>query len=93
MKTASGCPLGPQGIRVVCLRSGAIPETWPWPAESDPEGRAELEKLKTYMDEGTVRGRLPTLRELADAAVFAASDRASAMTGAIVNLTCGSILD
>jgi 3-oxoacyl-[acyl-carrier protein] reductase len=58
-----------------------------------PEGRAELEKFKTYMDEGTVRGRLPTLRELADAAVFAASDRATAMTGAIVNLTCGSIMD
>ncbi len=80
------------GARRRTLRFVA-PETLPWPAESDPEGRAELEKFKTYMDEGTVRGRLPTLRELADAAVFSASDRASAMTGAIVNLTCGSILD
>jgi enoyl-[acyl-carrier-protein] reductase (NADH) len=38
-------------------------------------------------------GRLPTLSEVADAAVFAASDPSSAMTGAIVNLTCGSIMD
>jgi enoyl-[acyl-carrier-protein] reductase (NADH) len=34
---------------------------------------------------------MPTLQEVADAAVFLASDRASAMTGTIVNLTRGSI--
>lgn len=45
------------------------------------------------MEQGTVLGRLPVLREVADAAVFAASDRASAMTGTIMNLTCGSIMD
>ncbi len=75
--------LGPQGIRIICLRSDAIPETWP---EDNPE-------FKTYMEQGTVLGRLPTLDEVANAAVFMASDRASAMTGTIVNLTCGSIMD
>jgi len=39
------------------------------------------------MEQGTVLGRLATLRKLADAA------GSSAMTGAIANLTCGSILD
>jgi len=34
---------------------------------------------------------MPTLQEVADAAVFLASDRASAMTGTIVNLTSSSI--
>jgi NAD(P)-dependent dehydrogenase (short-subunit alcohol dehydrogenase family) len=48
---------------------------------------------RTYMENGTVLGRLPTLDEVANAAVFMASDRASAMTGAIANLTCGSIMD
>jgi enoyl-[acyl-carrier-protein] reductase (NADH) len=38
-------------------------------------------------------GRLPRLVEVADYAVFVASDRAGAMTGAIANLTCGSMLD
>jgi hypothetical protein len=38
-------------------------------------------------------GRMPTLQEVADAAAFVASGRASAMTGTIVNLTCGSIMN
>jgi len=79
--------LGPFGVRVVCLRSDAIPETWPVdPAQGWPPS-------KEYMDQGTVLGRLPTLQQVADAAVFAGSDRAAAMTGTIVNLTCGSIMD
>ena len=75
--------LGPQGIRVVCLRSNAIPEAWP----------AEAHETLSYMEKGTVLGRLPTLSEVANAAVIMASDRASAMTGTIANLTCGSIMD
>jgi 3-oxoacyl-[acyl-carrier protein] reductase len=41
----------------------------------------------------TLLGRLPTLDEVASVVAFVASDRASAMTGAIVNLTCGSLVD
>lgn len=79
--------LGGKGIRVVCLRPDAIPQTWP----EQFEGQADSPKV--FMEKGTVLGRLPTLAEVAEAAVFAASDRASAMTGAIFNLTCGSVLD
>lgn len=81
--------LGPHGIRVICLRPDAIPETWPVTGEADNT----LTEVRTYMESGTVLGRLPTLDEVANAAVFVASDRASAMTGTIINLTCGSILD
>ena len=38
----------------------------------------------------TLLGRLPTLAQVADAAVFLASDRAGAITGAVVDLTCGN---
>ncbi|MCZ8517037.1 SDR family oxidoreductase [Paenibacillus filicis] len=79
--------LGPQGIRVVCLRPDAIPETW------TNEGEGSESDVKTYMENGTLLGHLPTLNEVANAAVFMASDRASAMTGTIANLTCGSIMD
>ena len=41
----------------------------------------------------TLLKRPPTPEEVANAAAFVASDRASAMTGAIVNLTCGSLID
>jgi 3-oxoacyl-[acyl-carrier protein] reductase len=81
--------LGPQGIRVVCLRPNAIPETWTVAREGD---RA-LDEVRSYMENGTMLGRLPTLAEVAHAAVFFASDRASAMTGTTANLSCGSIVD
>jgi 3-oxoacyl-[acyl-carrier protein] reductase len=41
----------------------------------------------------TFIGRLPRLREIGAAAVYAASDDAGAMTGAVLNLTCGAIVD
>jgi enoyl-[acyl-carrier-protein] reductase (NADH) len=37
--------------------------------------------------------RLMTLEEMANVAVFMASDKASGMTGSIVNLTMGSLDD
>jgi 3-oxoacyl-[acyl-carrier protein] reductase len=79
--------LGPKGIRVVCIRSDALPETWPDDFRDQPESPL------TYMTAGTVLRRMPKLQEVAEGAVFAASDRASAMSGAIMNLTCGSVLD
>ncbi|MET3729296.1 NAD(P)-dependent dehydrogenase (short-subunit alcohol dehydrogenase family) [Fictibacillus halophilus] len=75
--------LGTKGVRVVSLRSDAIPETW----------KPDFPEVRAYMEKGTALGRLPTLKEVADAAVFIASDRASAITGAIMNVTCGSIMD
>jgi len=75
--------LGTKGIRVVSLRSDAIPETW----------EPAFPEVRQYMEEGTALGRLPKLKEVADTAVFIASDRASAITGAIINVTCGSIMD
>ena len=79
--------LGPKGIRVVCMRSDALPETW----QHQFEGQAD--SPFTYMTAGTVLRRMPKIQEVAEAAAFAASDRASAMTGTIFNLTCGSVLD
>ncbi|MBH0161527.1 SDR family NAD(P)-dependent oxidoreductase [Fictibacillus sp. 26RED30] len=75
--------LGSKGIRVVAIRSDAIPETW----------KPDYNEIQAYMEEGTALGRLPKLKEVADAAVFIASDRASAITGAVMNVTCGSIMD
>jgi enoyl-[acyl-carrier-protein] reductase (NADH) len=42
---------------------------------------------------GTALGRLPRLEEVAGAAAFSGSDIAGAITGTIINLTCGSIMD
>ena len=81
--------LGPHGVRVVCLRSDAIPETWPVSPETEPM----FTEFRAYMTAGTILGRMPTLAELANGAAYAASDRATALSGAILNLTCGSVMD
>ncbi len=79
--------VGPHGVRVICLRPDALPETW-----GIPDGEPAPAAFQ-YMTDGTALGRMPTLQQVADAAAFVASDRAGAMTGTIVNLTCGSVMN
>ena len=93
--------LGPSGVRVVCLRPHAIPESIStshvrglfngFAERAGTSVEALMEEWSRTTD--TLLGRFPTLAEVADYAAFVASDRASAMTGAIANLTCGSLVD
>ena len=92
--------LGARGVRVVCLRPDALPETWPDGFEDGASGGEEgtagvddVRRVLAYMEGGSLLGRLPTLAEVANAAAFVASDRAGAMTGTVANLTCGSVVD
>ena len=88
--------LAPQGIRVVGLRPQAIPETRrireSFEAYATASGTTREEFLGVLAGRTHSR-RLSTLTELADAAVFLASDQASGMTGTIVNLSMGSLDD
>lgn len=92
--------LGRQGIRVICIRSDAIPEAVAVShAKAAFEGMAAKmgisveEFLRARADGATLLGRLPTLTQISAYAAFAVSDGAGAMTGAIANLTCGSLPD
>lgn len=75
--------VGRQGVRVVALRPNFTPETTPSIQEED---------LSPLLKD-TLLGRLPRLAEVANTAVYLASDAAGAMTGAVVNLSCGAIID
>jgi 3-oxoacyl-[acyl-carrier protein] reductase len=92
--------LGMHGVRVICLRSHAIPEALPTSYAGEVFGRVALQHgttaeamLTESARTGTLLGRLPLLNEVAEYAAFLASDRAGATTGAIANLTCGAIVD
>jgi NAD(P)-dependent dehydrogenase (short-subunit alcohol dehydrogenase family) len=74
--------VGPQGVRVVCLRPNFTPETTPGLDEN------VLEPLVR----DTLVGHLPRLSDVAEAAVFAVSDGAGATTGTVIDLTCGAIV-
>src|SRR5262245_11844600 len=88
--------LAPQGIRVVGLRPQAMPET-----DRIKEGfnlyakelGITLEQFQESLAARTHARRLTTLAEMANVAVFMASDQASGMTGTTVNLTMGSLDD
>ena len=73
--------VGRQGVRVVALRPNFTPETIPGVTDDDAP-----ENVKD-----TLLGRLPRLSEVAGTAVYLASDAAGAMTGAVVNLSCGAV--
>ena len=78
--------LGPHGIRVVTLASGGVPESIP----EDVEGRQEVVEL---IEGQALLGRAATLEDVGNAAAFAASDWARSMTAAIVNVSCGALMD
>ena len=46
--------------------------------------------LARWREDQTLLGRLPTLAQVAEAAVFLASDGAGAITGTVADLTCGN---
>ena len=88
--------LAPQGIRVVGLRPQAMPETRTIKEAFEPRAKAAgmtWEQWQALLASRTHARRLMTLEEMANMAVFMASDKASGMTGTTVNLTMGSLDD
>ena len=86
MRRQLAVELGPHGIRVVTLASGGIPESLP----EGFEGRQEIERM---IEAQTLLGRAATLEDVGNAAVFAASDWGRTLTAAIVNVSCGALID
>lgn len=93
---ALSAELAPQGIRVVGLRPNGIPETNSLKEAFEPRAKAlglTWEQWQETLASRTHTRRLMTLEEMANMAVFMASDKASGMTGTTVNLTMGSLDD
>jgi 3-oxoacyl-[acyl-carrier protein] reductase len=92
--------LGPNGIRVICLRPRAIPETVStshvrevFTGFAERDGVTVEAMPAKWARSATLLARFPTLAEVADYAAFLASYRGGAMTGAIANLTSGALVD
>ena len=92
--------LGSSGVRVICLRPDAMPETlaqsYVGPMFSEIAARnATTAKamLEARAQATSILQRSPRLAELAAYAAFVASNKAGSMTGAIANLTGGTVVD
>lgn len=83
--------LGPRGIRVNCLRSEGIPETWEGVSTGD--WSAPPDEIEAFLKERSLLGRVTTLADVGNAAAFLASDLAAATTGTVFNLTSGTVVD
>lgn len=91
--------VGRSGIRVVCLRPQAMPET----VRTSHVGElfsgmaagmgVDTDEWLELARQGTLLGRLPSPRDVAAFAAWVASDGAAAMTAEIANLSCGAIVD
>ena len=88
--------LAPHGIRVVGLRPHGMPDTSTMKEVYDAKAKTlglTWEQFQGYLAGTTHPRRVMVLEEVANTAVFVASDRASGMTGTTVNLTMGSLDD
>jgi 3-oxoacyl-[acyl-carrier protein] reductase len=80
------CELGPNGIRVVTLKTGGVPESLP----VTESGRDEI---MPSIREATLLKRAATLADVGNVAAFVASDQARTMTATEVNISCGALMD
>jgi len=86
----------PHAIRVVGLRPQGMPETRTIRDAYEPRKKASgmtWEQWQAMLASRTHPRRLMTLGEMANLAVFVASDKASGLTGTTINLTMGSLDD
>lgn len=90
--------LGGAGIRVICISPHALPEASAAGSHSrdvfEPiaaQAGITVDQMLASAAETTLIKRMPTLDDVAGAAVFAASNKT--MTGTIINLSGGAVVD
>ena len=81
--------LGVYGVRVVNMRSGGSPDSriFKEAIENQPE---VMKSVLGKMQEDTMLKKLPLMADIANVAVFLASDMAAKITGVTVDITCGT---
>jgi 3-oxoacyl-[acyl-carrier protein] reductase len=86
--------LGPLGVRVAWLQTTGIPETLSSegavPAYGTGGPMTRKEHL-AWMEGSAMLNRLTSLADVGNAAAFLASDLSAAVTGAGMNMTCGTV--
>lgn len=83
------CELGPHGVRAVNIRSAGSPDSLVFrqARERNPD---VMDQVLRSMEQDTMLKRLPSMDDIANTAVFLASDFAGSITGVTVDVTVGT---
>jgi 3-oxoacyl-[acyl-carrier protein] reductase len=81
--------LGPHGVRVVNIRSAGSLDSRPF-REAAAHGGEEVTQFFKRVTTDTMLKELPAMTDIANAAVFLASDLASKITGVTLDVTAGT---
>jgi 3-oxoacyl-[acyl-carrier protein] reductase len=81
--------LGPHGVRVVNIRSAGSPDSRPF-REAAAQGGEEVREFFARLKNDTMLKELPLMKDIANAAVFLASDLADKITGVTLDVTAGT---
>lgn len=86
--------VGPAGVRVAGIWTAAVSETLTLEKLRAVGGDnvPDPELVKQMIGQAAALRRAPEIAQVADTAVFLASDRAAGITSSIVNVTCGLVL-
>ncbi len=90
--------LGPAGVRVVCLRTAANPDSRTIQETGElfakaTNGAADPRQMTDSLAQSTMLKRSPATADTARAAALLASDSARMVTGAVLNSTAGAVWD
>src|SRR5262249_33866322 len=86
--------LGPRGVRVAWVQTTGLPEAITYDGMFPDYGTGApmtRDEMIAWNRNQTMLGRLTTLEDVANTAVFLASDLGSAVTAAGANITCGLV--
>lgn len=81
--------LGVYGVRVVNIRSGGSPDSKVF-KEAIDRHPAVMEPILRKMEGDTMLKKMPLMADIANAAVFLASDLSRMITGVTIDVTCGT---
>jgi NAD(P)-dependent dehydrogenase (short-subunit alcohol dehydrogenase family) len=81
--------LGPHGVRVVNIRSAGSPDSQPF-REAAAQGGEEVKEFFARLKNDTMLKEMPLMKDIANAAVFLASDLAGKITGVTLDVTAGT---
>lgn len=89
MATNLASELGKFGIRVVSIRSAGSPDSQVFKDAIEHGGERAVEFIKKIEDD-TMLKKMPPMVDIANTAVFLASDLAAGITGVAIDVTCGT---